>query len=131
MVTTLPRTHIVMMGMERLVPTFADLELMANLLPRSATGQKLTTYMNVITGARREGEVDGAREMHVVILDNGRSRQLGDAGVPVDLALHSLRRVPERVPGVSADRRSRLWFGVLGADRRGAHAALDRRSEGT
>ncbi len=79
MVTTLPRTHIVMMGMERLLPSFADLELMANLLPRSATGQKLTTYVNVLSGARREGEVDGAREMHVVILDNGRSRQLGDA----------------------------------------------------
>ncbi len=78
MVTTLPRTHIVMMGMERLLPSFADLELMANLLPRSATGQKLTTYVNVLSGARREGEADGAREMHVVILDNGRSRQLGD-----------------------------------------------------
>jgi L-lactate dehydrogenase complex protein LldF len=79
MVTTLPRTHIVMMGMERLLPSFADLELMANLLPRSATGQKLTTYVNVLSGARREGEADGASEMHVVILDNGRSRQLGDA----------------------------------------------------
>jgi L-lactate dehydrogenase complex protein LldF len=79
MVTTLPKTHVVIMGMERILPTLADLELMANLLPRSATGQKLTTYLNLLTGPRSQGETDGAREMHVVILDNGRSRQLGDA----------------------------------------------------
>jgi L-lactate dehydrogenase complex protein LldF len=78
MVTNLPRTHIVMMGMERLLPTFADLEVFANLLPKSATGQKLTAYMSCITGPRRKGEADGAQELHVVILDNGRSRQLGD-----------------------------------------------------
>jgi L-lactate dehydrogenase complex protein LldF len=78
MVTTLPKTHVVIMGMERILPTLADLELMANLLPRSATGQKLTTYLNLVTGPRHEGETDGAREMHVVILDNGRSAQLGD-----------------------------------------------------
>jgi L-lactate dehydrogenase complex protein LldF len=69
----------VIMGMERILPTLADLELMANLLPRSATGQKLTTYLNLLTGPRLDEETDGAREMHVVILDNGRSRQLGDA----------------------------------------------------
>jgi len=77
MVTTLPETHLVLMGMERLLPSFADLELMANLLPRSATGQQVTTYVNVLTGARGEGEADGARELHVIVLDNGRSRQLG------------------------------------------------------
>jgi L-lactate dehydrogenase complex protein LldF len=79
MVTTLPRVHIVMMGMERIIPSLRDLPLMASLLPRSATGQKLTTYVNIVTGARRPGELDGARELHVVVLDNGRSRQLGDA----------------------------------------------------
>lgn len=78
MVSTLPRTHIVMMGMERILPSLSELELMSNLLPRSATGQKITTYVNIMTGARREEELDGAREMHVVILDNGRSRQLSD-----------------------------------------------------
>jgi L-lactate dehydrogenase complex protein LldF len=78
MVTTLPKTHVVIMGMERILPTLADLELMANLLPRSATGQKLTTYLNLLTGPRKSGETDGAREMHVVILDNGRSQQLSD-----------------------------------------------------
>ncbi|MBX5436449.1 MAG: iron-sulfur cluster-binding protein [Alicyclobacillaceae bacterium] len=78
MVSTLPGTHIVTMGMERIIPTFADLEVMANLLPRSATGQKLTAYMSVITGPRRVDEWDGPDELHVVILDNGRSAQLGD-----------------------------------------------------
>jgi L-lactate dehydrogenase complex protein LldF len=78
MVTTLPPVHIVMMGMERLLPTFADLEVMANLLPRAGTGQKLTAYMSMITGPRRPGELDGPDELHVVILDNNRSSQLGD-----------------------------------------------------
>ncbi|MCL6637157.1 MAG: iron-sulfur cluster-binding protein [Alicyclobacillus sp.] len=78
MVTSLPRTHIVMLGMERLLPTLADLEVMANLLPRSATGQKLTAYMTLLTGPRREGEGDGPEELHVVVLDNGRSNLLGD-----------------------------------------------------
>jgi L-lactate dehydrogenase complex protein LldF len=78
MVTTLPRTHVVIMGMERIVPTLGDLEVMANLLPRSATGQKLTTYMNVVTGPRRDAEVDGPSELHVIVVDNGRSSILGD-----------------------------------------------------
>jgi L-lactate dehydrogenase complex protein LldF len=78
MVTTLPGTHLVLMGMERIVPSLADLELMANLLPRSATGQKLTTYLSVMQGPRQAGELDGPEEVHVIILDNGRSRQLGD-----------------------------------------------------
>jgi L-lactate dehydrogenase complex protein LldF len=51
---------------------------MVELLPRSATGQKITTYLNVITGPARDGEADGPRELHVIVLDNGRSRQLGD-----------------------------------------------------
>ncbi|HEY0713172.1 MAG TPA: LutB/LldF family L-lactate oxidation iron-sulfur protein [Polyangia bacterium] len=78
MVTTLPETHIAVMGMERIVPTFDDLEVMAMLLPRSATGQKLTTYVNVLSGPRGAAEADGPRVQHVVIVDNGRSLQLGD-----------------------------------------------------
>ena len=78
MVSTLPKTHIVMMGMERIVPSLADLEVMVNLLPRSATGQKTTVYVSTLTGPKREAEVDGAEEMHIVILDNGRSTALAD-----------------------------------------------------
>ncbi|HEY0828595.1 MAG TPA: LutB/LldF family L-lactate oxidation iron-sulfur protein, partial [Bacilli bacterium] len=78
MVSTLPKVHVVVMGMERLVPSFDDLEVMLNLLARSATGQKLTTYTSLITGPRREGDLDGPEELHVIVLDNGRSNQLGD-----------------------------------------------------
>lgn len=78
MVSSLPKTHIVTMGMERIIPSFADLEVMANLLPRSGTGQKLTTYMSVVTGPRKSAEFDGPEDVHVVIVDNGRSSQLGD-----------------------------------------------------
>ncbi|WP_054955982.1 LutB/LldF family L-lactate oxidation iron-sulfur protein [Paenibacillus dakarensis] len=78
MVTTLPKTQITLMGMERIIPSWSDLEVMATLLPRSATGQKLTVYMSGITGPRREHDADGPDEMHIIILDNGRSLQLGD-----------------------------------------------------
>lgn len=78
MVTTLPPVHVAFMGMERLLPSFEDLETFVNLLPRSATGQKITSYVSVINGARHEGDLDGAQEFHVIIVDNGRTNILGD-----------------------------------------------------
>ena len=78
MVTTLPKTQITLMGMERIIPSWTDLEVMATLLPRSATGQKLTMYMTGITGPKRQADGDGPEEMHIIIVDNGRSLQLGD-----------------------------------------------------
>jgi L-lactate dehydrogenase complex protein LldF len=72
MVTTLPPVHIALMGIERLVPTLDDLALMLALLPRSATGQKSTVYTNLIDSPRRPGDVDGAQERHLVLVDNGR-----------------------------------------------------------
>jgi L-lactate dehydrogenase complex protein LldF len=82
--TTLPRLHVALMGIERLVPTLDDLSVMLQLLARSATGQKLTVYTNLLTGPRRRpadsgqvGEPDGPDELHVVLVDNGRSRILG------------------------------------------------------
>ena len=74
MVTTMPPIHIALMGMERIVPTLDDLALMLSLLPRSATGQKLSVYTQLIHSPRRADEIDGARERHLVIVDNGRSR---------------------------------------------------------
>ncbi len=68
MVTTLPSVHIALMGMERLVPTLNDLALMLSLLPRSATGQKLSVYTQLISKPL-EGQ-----QRHLIILDNGRSR---------------------------------------------------------
>ena len=72
MVTTLPPIHIAIMGIERLVSSLDDLALMLQLLPRSATGQKITSYVTLIQNPRREGEPDGPDERHVILLDNGR-----------------------------------------------------------
>ena len=77
MTTTLPSTHVVIMGVERLVPTFTDLEAILKVLPRVGAGEQMTTYVTAITGPRRSGEADGPQELHVVIVDNGRSRILG------------------------------------------------------
>jgi L-lactate dehydrogenase complex protein LldF len=77
--TTAPRVHVALMGMERVVPTSADLAHMLEVLARSATGQRLSVYTNMVTGARRPGDPDGPDELHVVVLDNGRSRALGDS----------------------------------------------------
>jgi L-lactate dehydrogenase complex protein LldF len=76
LVSSVPPVHIAVMGMERLVPTTADLAVLLKLLARSGTGQKLTVYTTVITGPRRSGETDGPEELHVVILDNGRTNLL-------------------------------------------------------
>jgi L-lactate dehydrogenase complex protein LldF len=76
MVTTLPRVHVVLMGIEKLVPTLADLDRCLKVLARSATGQKLTVYTTMIRGPRAAGDADGPEELHVVLVDNGRSRIL-------------------------------------------------------
>src|SRR3982074_2115843 len=73
MVTTLPRIHVVLMGIEKLVPTMADLDRVLQLLAPSATGQTLNAYTTLIRGPRRPGDDCGPDEMHVVLLDNGRS----------------------------------------------------------
>lgn len=72
MVTTLPRLHIAVMGLERLITRHNDLDAMLDLLPRSATGQKLTSYVSLINHPRQDEDLDGPSERHVVIVDNGR-----------------------------------------------------------
>jgi L-lactate dehydrogenase complex protein LldF len=74
--TTWPRVHVAIMGMEKVIPRFADLPVFLKLLARAATGQTLSIYTTLITGPRREGDIDGPEEFHLVILDNGRSRVL-------------------------------------------------------
>ncbi len=86
MVTTLPAVHIALMGIERIVPTLDDLALMLYLLPRSATGQKLSVYTSLIRSPSQEG--DGCRERHLVLLDNGRSALRGS---PLEEALYCIR----------------------------------------
>jgi L-lactate dehydrogenase complex protein LldF len=73
MVTTLPRVHVVLMGIEKLVPTMADLDRFLKLLARSGTGQKISVYTTLVRGPRHPGDECGPDEMHVVLLDNGRT----------------------------------------------------------
>ncbi len=74
--TSLPKVHIAIMGMEKVIPKLADLPVFLKVLARAATGQKLSIYTSLCTGPRREGELDGPEEFHLVILDNDRSRIL-------------------------------------------------------
>ena len=72
--TTAVDLHIAVMGIEKLLPTEQDLATFLPLLAGSATGQRITTYTHFITGPRKPGETDGPTEVHIVLLDNGRSR---------------------------------------------------------
>jgi L-lactate dehydrogenase complex protein LldF len=77
MCTSLPRVHVAVMPVEKVLPRFADLGVMLPLLTRSATGQRLSTYVSMITGPRRPGETDGPERLHVVFLDHNRRSLLG------------------------------------------------------
>jgi L-lactate dehydrogenase complex protein LldF len=74
----LPRTHIVVATLEKVVPTVEDALTLLRLLARSATGQEFSTYTTVMTGPRRPGDLDGPESFHVVLLDNGRTQMLGN-----------------------------------------------------
>ena len=78
MCTTAPPVHIALMGLEKVVEKLEDIPPMMRLLIGSATGQLITTYMNMITSPRKEGEKDGPQEVHLIILDNGRSKIYAD-----------------------------------------------------
>jgi L-lactate dehydrogenase complex protein LldF len=88
LVTTMPRIHVAIIGMEKVIPAMADLPLFLEVLARSATGQKMSVYTTLIRGPRRPGEVDGPDEFHLVIMDNGRRKALGG---PLEESLQCLR----------------------------------------
>ncbi|AUH00288.1 iron-sulfur cluster-binding protein [Prodigiosinella confusarubida] len=77
--TTLPKTHIAVMGMERIAPTFEEVDVLITLLARSAVGARLTGYNTWLTGPRQANHVDGPEAFHLVIVDNGRSQVLGSS----------------------------------------------------
>jgi len=76
--TSLPRVHVAVMGLEKLLPRLADLPTFLALLARSATGQAATSYVSLLSGPRRPGDPEGPEQVHVVILDGGRSSVLAD-----------------------------------------------------
>jgi L-lactate dehydrogenase complex protein LldF len=75
----LPKVHIALLGIEKVLPRLADLALFLPMLATSGTGQLLTGYNSFYGGPRQQDECDGPQEMHVVLLDNGRTRLLADA----------------------------------------------------
>jgi L-lactate dehydrogenase complex protein LldF len=88
LVTALPRVHVALMGMERVVADWDQAAHLLQVLPMAAIGDDAATYVNLITGPRREGEADGPEELHLVILDGGRGALRGTA---FEEALHCIR----------------------------------------
>ncbi|MDI3514268.1 MAG: L-lactate dehydrogenase complex protein LldF [Rhodocyclaceae bacterium] len=78
MSTTVPPVHIAVTGIEKVVENLRDVIPLLSLLTRSATGQPITTYVNMISGPRKADELDGPQEVHLVLLDNGRSQAFAD-----------------------------------------------------
>ena len=76
--TSAPRVHVGITGMEKVIPSMQDLAVFLRLLPRSATGQRISSYVSMVTGPKRREDEDGPEEFHLVIVDNGRSRLLAD-----------------------------------------------------
>ncbi|MCL6554798.1 MAG: iron-sulfur cluster-binding protein [Burkholderiales bacterium] len=81
--TTLPRVHVAITGIEKVVPTLEDAATLLRLLPRSATGQDITNYVSLLTGTKQAGDADGPEHFHIILLDNGRSRLLGSELEPI------------------------------------------------
>lgn len=77
MCTILPRVHVAITGIEKVLPTLEDLAAVMRLLPRSATGQTISNYFSLLTGPRRAGDQDGPEHNYVVLLDGGRSSLVG------------------------------------------------------
>ncbi len=88
MVTGVPPVHLAIMGIEKIIPTLDDLMVFLKILARSATGQKASSYVSLITGVGGDGGPGRLRELHLVILDNGRSRALSG---PLREALYCIR----------------------------------------
>ena len=78
MCTTAPAVHVAITGIEKIVEKLAHVPPLLSLLTRSATGQNISTYFNMISGPRKPGEKDGPSEVHLVLLDNGRSQAYAD-----------------------------------------------------
>ena len=120
MCLTLPRTMITLAGIEKVLPRFQDLEVMLQVLARSATGERMNPYTSLWTGVTPG---DGPQRFHVVLLDNGRSSILARPDGAADAQVHSLRRLPERLPRLPPDRRSCLRLGLWRTHRRHSDSA--------
>ena len=86
LVTALCDVHVALVGIDKVIPRLSDLAPLLRLLARNSTGQTLTGYTTLINGPRRESDVDGPRELHIILLDNGRTKMLADPAARDGLA---------------------------------------------
>ena len=127
MCTTLPEVLVTVMGIEKLLPEWRDLEVFLQLLPRSSTAERMNPYTSLWTGVR---EGDGPREFHLVLLDNGRTQTLADE--VGRQALHCIRcsACLNVCPVYSRTGGAGLRVGLSGPDRRDPDAAAARAGPG-
>ena len=114
MCLTLPEVLVTVVGIEKLVPTWADLDVFLRLLPRSSTGERMNPYTSTWSGVTPG---DGPQEVHVVLLDNGRTRALADEVGRQALRCIRCSACLNVVPGLRAGRRARLRLGLPRPDR--------------
>ena len=109
MCLTLPETLITVMGIEKMLPTFTDLEVFLQLLPRSSTGERMNPYTSLWTGVTPG---DGPQKFHLDAARQRAHQRAGRPGRPRRPALHPLLGLPERLPGLRTHRRARLRLGL-------------------
>ena len=126
---TLPKIHIVLASLEKVVPTLEDATSILRLLARSATGQEFSTYTTFSTGPRRPGDPDGPGEYPCRAARQWPHRHARHR-IPGHAALHPLLGLPQPLPGLPVGRRPRLWLGLSRADGLGPDAEPDRRRRG-
>ncbi len=122
MCLTLPRTMVTLAGIEKVIPRYRDLEIMLQVLARSATGERMNPYTSLWTGVTSG---DGPQRFHVVLLDNGRSDILGHERERQTLKCIRCAALHECLPGVSTNGRTRVRQRVSRAHRRDSDAATD------
>ena len=121
--TSIPRIHVVVTGIEKIIPRMSDLAALWPVLATSGTGQPITTYSTLIRGARIAGEPDGPQEFHVVLVDNGRTELLAEPGDRRGAEVHPMRRVPEHLSHLPAGRRTHVRNDLSRPHRQHLHAA--------
>ena len=126
MATSAPRIHIAAMGMEKVVPSIADLSTFLRILIRSATGQRISSYVTMVNGPRREDDEDGPEEFHLVVIDNNRSKLLADPALREALYCIRCGACMNACPVYRKVGGTQLRVGLPGADRGRDHAGPDR-----
>ena len=124
--TSLPKTHIALMGIEKVIPRFSRPRRVSQTAATVRNGPTFDCLSIADHRDQKNPEDEGPEEVHIVLMDNGRSRMLESSGHAPVARLHPLRRVSERLSGLSADRRTCLWFRLSRSNRCSDHAATDR-----